>query len=297
MKKTILFVAVLFTILVLSLWGCTKKLAVSPSGVPLPTDTSTITPAMTITRTFTPCNSPTYTCTAGPTQTPAYFVTGNITYTGTGTVSAAHPLRLYSYNGLGHYTLVNTNGGPYTIGASYTGPGYLRAYYYYTDYVDFYNVGYGSYSAMPGDRYYGAGPCPGPAAPASFAVTFTTGISPGPDIVIDDSCTFAGFYGTLSYTGNKSEVGICRQLGMEVYTDAGYTTLFQRTYVRNSGGKYKVITNTVTSGLEPFYLRVWYDANGDTAFDAGDPYLDYGMITPTSDGRVRDISLDDSFVM
>ena len=281
---------------------------------PPPTETFTDTPVLTSTQTpyptYTSCLTLTNTVTTTPTATSVNVVTGTITYTGTGTVDYFHRLYVGLYFGdekLGyHYTHYGSNSGPYTIGAPSSGTYYLVAYY---NYQGLPNAGpFSSYFLpAPGERYTSTGPCQNPAEPTTYAVAFAPGTFSGPNITIDDTCAYTGFYGAVTYTGNKARPGACRTINVDVYTDAGYTTRQQAgVLVKENGGQYQVVTNTntnpagqacVPTGLSPVYVRFWYDADGNHTFNAGDPHLDYGMVSPTSDGLTLDISFGDTYIM
>jgi hypothetical protein len=65
--------------------------------------------------------------------------------------------------------------------------------------------------------------------------------------------------------------------------------------ISQNGGHYFFVTNDFfMTGLAPFYIKAYFDANGDGVFDTGDPYVNLGLLTPTTDGLLQNISFGDT---
>jgi hypothetical protein len=259
----------------------------TPTITPTPVYTGTV--CFTFTATYTACVVP----------TPSCVITGTITYTGAGVVDSNHPLfaGLVGGSGLIEYYGSGVTGGTYVLKSQSPGTATMAAYY------DFNGLANNSTNyvteliyPVPGERYTSTGSCSNPVAINSFPVTFVSGSSAGPSITIDDSCSYWGVYGTASYTGHRGTVQYCRLVNISAYADPAYGTLVQSTSVMANGAAYFMVTNagSNTTGLTPLYVRAWFDANGDYAFDAGDPYLDLGQVTPTTNGLLENISFDDT---
>ncbi len=121
----------------------------------------------------------------------------------------------------------------------------------------------------------------------------------GPNLTIDDSCSYWGIYGSVIYTGSKGTVQYCRGLRLNAFTDAAYSipAPYSAGFSSNNGSYFFVTNlNAGGTGLTPLYLRVYFDANGDNLFDTGDPYLELGPVTPTTDGLLQNISFGDTFI-
>ena len=280
----------------------------SPTGTPTNTPTLTgtwMTPTITNTlvHTATACLTQTFTSTACMAPTPPCSITGTLLYTGSGTVDSTHPLwigylsgsTLTAYYGTGAY-----GSNTYRLYSSNPGVQGISVFYNFQGLPNIsYNYVYEYLSPVPGERYLSSGSCAVPAVVQTIPVTFVAGTSTGPTITIDDSCSFWGFYGTVNYTGNKGTVQYCRTLNVITYLDAGYSSPSQPSASANlNGSTYGIVTNIGSSptGLTPLYVRAWFDVNGDHAFDTGDPYMDLGQITPTTDGLQFNISFGDALI-
>jgi hypothetical protein len=93
-------------------------------------------------------------------------------------------------------------------------------------------------------------------------------------------------------------VGLCRPVYIQACSDAAYTTQVYLTRVNANGNTYYFVTNDGgnNTGLTPLYLRAYFDANGDYVLDTGDPYLDLGQLTPTTDGLLQNITFGDTYI-
>jgi|SRR5579859_82102 len=154
---------------------------------------------------------------------------------------------------------------------------------------------------VPGLRYTNSGTCSNPATVASYAVSFVCSAgstAAGPIISFDDTCSYWGIFGTATYTGTRGTVGICRNIFIKIYSDSSYSTLLQQTQISQNGATYYFVTNdgSNTSGLSTVYMQAYYDANGNWSFDTGDPYLNLGPVTPTTDGLLQNISFGDASI-
>jgi hypothetical protein len=194
---------------------------------------------------------------------------------------------------------VTTNSGTYILGAPWPGTFSIYAFYDFRGVMNFYGNKSWPDFVVPGNRYTSSGSCVNPVSIMAYPVTVTGSAGTtvaGPTITIDDSCSFQGFYGTVNYTGNKGTLGVCRLIYIQTYSDSGYTTLAQPIgSVSTNGANYNVITNCYAggTGLTPVYVKAFFDANGNALFDAGDPYIDLGPVTPTTDGLLLNISFGD----
>ena len=151
-------------------------------------------------------------------------------------------------------------------------------------------------------RYSNGGSCSIPVTVATYPVTIPSAAGTtliGPNLTIDDSCSYWGIYGNFTYTGSKGMVQYCRGLRLNTYTDAAYSVPAPyATGSNTSTGSYSFVTNQNAggTGLTPLYIRVYFDANGDNSFDTGDPYLELGPVTPTTDGLLQNITFGDTFI-
>ena len=151
-------------------------------------------------------------------------------------------------------------------------------------------------------RYFTQGSCANPASPASYAMTIsgssgTTVV--GPSVSFDDTCSYWGVYGNASYNGGRGTVGFCRMIHVLTYSDSGYTVPLPATSaVDKNGTLYYFVTNDGVNqtGLTPLYVRAYFDADGSYTFNAGDPYVDLGQVTPTTDGLDLDITFGDGSI-
>jgi hypothetical protein len=289
----------------------TATLTGTSTGTSTPTNTVTHTPTATPTSTgtwFTPtytltnCFTPTMTLTGTMVPTPVIqnYISGPLTYTGSGSGTG-----LLISGGAKIYTFPSS--GTYTVGVAGPGVYQLSAYYDYNSpggglyYCPTCNFAW-SVIPVPGMRYTNSGSCSNPVTVVSYAVTVsgaagTTTI--GPNLSFDNTCSYWGIYGTLSYTGNKGTVQICRGISLCTYLDAAYSIPAPySTGFTTSSGYYSFVTNLSpgATGLSPLYLRAYFDANGDNVFDTGDPYVDLGSVTPTTDGLLQNISFGDTFI-
>ncbi len=237
--------------------------------------------------------------------TPAYHISGSVIYSGTGSVNFANSIVVGFYNGgqLSGTQIIGTSNGTYTVGSIYPSSGNLVAFYNFNGLVNYVDANYQTYYVpVPGERYTNGGPCGNPAVPISYSVTFsgaagTTTV--GPTITLNDTCSYWGIYGNVNYTGSKGAVQYCRRIYINSFSDSGYSAALTPgggTLKNNS--PYYILTNsgTSTTGLSPLYLQAWYDANGDYAFDTGDPYLNLGQNTPTTDGLLLNINFGDTTI-
>ena len=277
----------------------TTSPTISPSCTQTFTPTITFTPGNTSTACFT------FTATATPcvVPTPPCVITGSITYTGTSVVDSTHQLLvgLSGASGLSdYYYRSGVTSGTYTLQSAATGIGTIAAYYNYNG-LGNNNFSYGTenFYPVPGERYTGSGSYTSPAVIVTYPVTFVAGSSAGPNITIDDSSSFSGFYGTATYTGKRGTVQYCRPIHISTYSDPGYSSLLQPgATVQLNGAAYSVVTNTGTNptGLTAIYVRAWFDVNGNYNFGTGDPYMDLGLLTPSANGLVQNITFNDTYV-
>ena len=287
------------------------------SGSPTVTFTSTPTPTgtwytptftITPTKTFTNCMTFTPTVTFSPvppTATPVNWITGTVNYTGAGSVDTDHYLvvgLLAPPDQLFAGTVITTNGGTYNLGTAGPGTYSISAYYVFNGCISDPNSPFGAVCSSTGNRYASTGACSSPVTFLSYSVTVigsagTT--TTGPSITIDGTCGFSGIYGAVNYTGSKGMVNSCRTIQVQTFTDAAYSSPapYSSTYTTKSG-VYDFVTNTGNSptGLTPLYILAWFDANGDGVFDTGDPYIQIGPVTPTTDGVLQDIVFGDAYV-
>jgi hypothetical protein len=199
--------------------------------------------------------------------------------------------------------------GNYSIGARNPWTDYISAYYdlnglnaYFETYWEFYPL---HFARVPGMRYTGTGGCGNPASVTTTSVVVTgpmgTTIT-GPTLTFDDTCGYWGIYGTVTYTGTAAPSGLCRQIYINAYSNSSYTAPVQYTFqTANNGAHYYFTTNDTLvnpspTGLATLYLQAYYDANGDGVFDTGDPYIDLGAVTPTTNGLLENISFDDTYI-
>ena len=150
-------------------------------------------------------------------------------------------------------------------------------------------------------RYTTTGACTIPATVATYPVTVTGSAgttTTGPSLTFDDTCSYWGIFGTAAYTGSRGTLGLCRHVFIAAYSDAAYTTQVYLTGIISNGDTYNFVTNDggINTGLTPLYLRAWFDANGDYVFDTGDPYLNLGSLTPTTNGLLQNISFGDTYI-
>lgn len=226
-------------------------------------------------------------------------------------VNASNPIIVGLYGGGNLYrpSAITNNSGTYLVRAY--GPGIMNLSPYY-DFSGLNNTvvncptclsmdDYQAYISVPGERYLNSGTCSNPATVMTYPITLTSGQAgttvTGPSITLDDSCSFEGLYGLLTYTGSRGTVGTCRRIFLKTYSDAAYTIpLSPNASTLTNGGNYMIITNvgSGSTGLSPFYAQAFFDANGDNIFDAGDPYVNLGQVTPSSDGLQLNISFGDT---
>jgi len=236
--------------------------------------------------------------------TPPCAITGSIQYTGSGTMDSTHQLYIGSSSGnilTAYYGTGVYGGTTYTLKSSGPGVQNISVYFNFSGVPNdtSYNYVYESIVPVPGERYLTSGSCSIPAVALTIPVTFTAGTTAGPTITLDDSCSFWGIYGTVNYTGIKGTVQYCRNLYINTYLDAGYTSLQQPSAVAiTNGGSYEMVTNigSGATGLTPLYLKAWFDVNGNHVFDTGDPYIELGQFTPTTDGLLENITFGDTFI-
>jgi len=162
-------------------------------------------------------------------------------------------------------------------------------------------VGY-NFQPVPGIRYISLGACSIPVTTQTYPVTVSGAAGTtfaGPTLTLDDSCSYEGVYGTITYSGSKSTMGLCRRLNVDVYSDPGYTTLlpYSQSFYLNASA-YNFVTNLASgmTGLAPVYIRAWYDADGSNSFSTGDPYLQVGPVSPTDNGTHQNLSFGDTYV-
>ncbi len=281
--------------------------SLTPSDTPTGT-WATSTPTLTPINTGTPCWTATATLTGTFPPSPNYYIRGSVTYTGTGTsggicVAGGEPAG-YPLNELGGFQGVGS-GGTYTLGSRYIPVLYVSAYYDLNGLNNVYpNYGF-SYLYLPhvpGMRYTTQGSCSNPASPASYAVTISGSLGAtvvGPNLSFDDTCSYWGIYGNATYNGARGTVGLCRMIHILTYSDAAYSVpLSAGSTVDQNGTLYYFVTNDGANqtGLTPLYIRVYFDADGSHTFTAGDPYVDLGLVTPTTDGLDFNITFDDTFI-
>lgn len=271
-----------------------------------PTSTATPTPTgiwFTPTSTYTECNTPSPTLTGTIVPTPAVqnYISGALSYTGSGSgtnIAVSGGAKVYLFPSSGTYTVGVLGPGVYQLSAyfDYQSPG-GGLYYCPTCQFPW------SVIPVPGMRYTNSGSCSNPVTVASFPVTVSGAAGTtvaGPNLSFDDTCSYWGIYGILSYTGTKGPVRFCRGMILQTFTDAAYTV--PAPYSVGSSGSPTVGINFVTNegpggtGLAPLYLRAFYDANGSGIFDTGDPYLEMGPVTPTTDGVLQNVTFDDTYI-
>ena len=251
-----------------------------------------MTPYYTATLCWTQSMTPTSCFT--PTATNPASVSGSLTYTGTGTVDGSHPM-FATYANLTSFVI--SSGGAYSLRGGSPATYNIYAFFDFNGIGNSLGVNY--LNPFPGERYAHVGACSNPASPSSYSTGIVLGANVGPNITLDDSCSFWGVFGTVSYTGIKGTVQVCRRINIQTYSDAGYTAPAPYTlqFFQNSHFYY-FVTNTGAgaTGLTPLYVRVWFDVNGNNIFDTGDPYLELGPVTPTTDGLLQNINFGDAFI-
>ena len=283
----------------------------TPTGSPTHTATSsaTATPTNTPLHTSTPCYTVTVTFTGTVPPNPTYVIQGTVNYSGTGAVDNQHLVFVGFGDAVGMdpggFYVANTNG-PYYLGLAgyFTLPRTISVQAYYdtnglTSTTPNHYLGFGH---VPGMRYTTSGSCANPASPAYTAVTVPLGTTPGttvvgPAVALDDTCSYWGIYGTVTYTGSLGIVQDCQEVYVQFYSDAGYTAQVQSQGYFPNGSAYYVTTNDyITTGLAPLYARAFYDRAGTGALGAGDPYVNLGALTPTTDGLQENISFGDATI-
>jgi hypothetical protein len=281
-----------FTSLLTVTFTPTQLLTASPTATT--TSLSGLTLTQTPVRTPTNCNTDTATFTSCATPTPTHpaTITGSVTYTGSAAAgSGTAYIALYFY-GVSP-DLIPAPGGTYDLEGGSPGNSQL---WVYLDYNGLWNIT-GYQVPLPGMRYYHGPTCSNPAAPVSILVDIPGGTTAGPSITMDDTCSFWGIYGTVTYTGIMTQVENCRQVHVQAYSDAAYTTPMAYSFSSKiNGAFYYFVTNygSNTTGLTPFYLRAYEDLETHNTITAGDPYVDLGEVTPTTNGLQMNISFGDA---
>ena len=258
--------------------------------------------------TGTPCEPVPIMLTGTPPPTPSYYISGSVDYTGTGSVDVNHPL----YVGFGEPTMYQPGGfctlnisGNYSLGTRHSGTFSIGAYYdknSLTKYFLTYWQGYPlAFPYVPGMRYASFGGCDNLVSPVTIAGSMGS-TTIGPNLIFDDSCSYWGIYGTVTYIGARGTVGICRKIYINAYLDSSYTDPANYTFHNyQNGNHYYFVTNDNYShwgptGLSPLYIRAYFDTNGNGSFDSGDSYVELGPMTPTTDGLLLNISFGDTYI-
>jgi hypothetical protein len=93
----------------------------------------------------------------------------------------------------------------------------------------------------------------------------------GVNLSFDDTGLFPGIAGTVTYTGRLGQVSSTARVYVEEATDADLAHLRKSSSVSVNGGHYEFVT--LDSG--PYYLRAFFDVNGNHRLDAGEPLTIY----------------------
>jgi len=227
-----------------------------------------------------------------PTTTPSLNFYGSVSYTGSGTVGGNH--LIYVFGGTG-FNCFSSNTGTYNLGTNWAG---ITGVYAYFDLNGLCNVL--APSPVPGMRYTSTGVCSNPVVVYDYPVTLSGPIGTtvvGPAVTLDDSCSYSGVYGTVNYTGSLGTVGLCRRIYIQAFSDAGYSvSLPENAVVSQNNVPYNFVSNYTTgqSGLSPIYVQAFFDVDGNGILSSGDPYLNLGQVSPTSDGLLLNINFADS---
>ena len=278
-------------------------LTTTVTGTPTNTFTITATPA----NTGTPCFTATYTLTGTPPPWPTYSVSGSVNYTGTGTMDSAHPIYVGNTNATatqpGAFCTLTTST-TYVLGSTTLGTYNLGAFYDLNGLTPFFVTTWNGYPLhfphVPGMRYTSSGSCATPVSITTQPVVISGAAgttTTGPSLTFDNTCSYWGIYGTATYTGTRGTLGLCRQIYIQTFSDAAYSSPLQYTFqIWQNGGHYYIVTNDDlnATGLTPLYVRVFFDANGDGVLNTGDPYLNLGQLTPTANGLLENISFGDT---
>lgn len=195
----------------------------------------------------------------------AVTLSGTVSYSGAqGPVSAQRPIHLFIWNTPSPDSdpvaeaLVTANGGPFDLELP-SGGSYYLAYLLDVQGSGDANVGdpfrvYDNRNNFPGDPI---------TVPQSGVV-----------LTFDDSSMLSGIAGTITYTGSLGMVSFERPLILRRFADPALTTRFQNEderQVENNGGRYDFLTlDTSTS-----YLQAFFDVNGNSQLDPGEPYTIY----------------------
>jgi hypothetical protein len=224
--------------------------------------------------------------TANPTATPVPVeISGTIEYTGErGPVSVARPIIMFLLTNADFdgppvaFTLVDTNGGAFVLGAPAPGNYYLGMLLDTNGdsmpaVGDPYEI-YNNRSMPPGDPL---------AAPQS-----------GLSLSFGDAGGLPGVAGSVTYTGSLATVGETSPILVEFFRDADFTDQIDAlSVVTSNGGAYSF----VRVGTDDTYLRAFVDLNNNNALDPGEPFTLYdGKVSPPGDPLPQlDAMLDLSF--
>ncbi len=191
-------------------------------------------------------------------------ITGTIQYTGSqGPVSAARPILILVFedalfrNFPVATATVTSSGGSFELNVP--GTNYLA-------YVLDVNGNGESDVGEPGEVFNNQAGLP--ADPIALPRSLT--------LVFDDTALVSGIGGTTTYTGNKGQVSVTQRIVVESFLDEDLT---ERTVprlrgaVENNGGTYHI--NTLDAGT--YYLRAFFDLNGNFRFEAGEPFEIYAQ--------------------
>lgn len=192
---------------------------------------------------------------------PAAHLTGTITYSGSrGPVSAARPIGVsfvWTEGGPTEEldaTAVTSNGGAFDLAGPVAG-NYHLAYFLDVNADGAPNVG------EPFEFYNNTFTYPGNAVAVPQS---------GLSLNFNDAASLSGFSGTIRYEGSRGTVSPSHKLRVEAFGDANLTSRdAESPGVPVNGGRYNVMTLDTST----YYLRAYFDANGNDHFDPGqDPY-------------------------
>ncbi len=225
------------------------------------------------------CSSPAPS--VGPQPNPFIF-SGALTYTGSlGTVDSTHNLAIEmnsspAFRTSGAFKKSNAvNGDGYLLGMPGAGVYYLLAFFRSS--IPACDV-YGS-SGFPiphqGDPYfiYDGSLCGG-----STPITVSAPVTLPINVSFDDSCLLNGVSGTIAY-GGTSIVSSSQGIYVALYTDSAYVNLdfVAQEYLTCNSTNYSL--GSLSGSTE--YLQAFLDLAGTGKPAPGDPFVQYGPITPS----------------
>jgi hypothetical protein len=119
----------------------------------------------------------------------------------------------------------------------------------------------------------------GSSCGVSIPITVTAPGTLPINVSFGDSCRFNGVSGSVTYTGSSS-VSNLKGIVVALYTDAAYTTLDSTAQEYLTCNQTPFSLGTLSGTTE--YLQVFLDLAGTRSPKTGDPYIQYGAVTPST---------------